>query len=104
MALPRFLVATLLSVGRGTWEMALAVLGLRRPTDAGIVEVPIEPRTKAGAIAAALASTLSPGEVLLDIDDERGVVVLHVFDASDPDAVRARHLRGYERHQRKALP
>jgi len=104
LALPRLLAATLADVVRGTWEMALVVLGLRPATNAGVVEVPIGPRTDAGTVVSALASTLSPGEVLLDIDAERGVYVLHVFDASDPDAVRERHLRGYERNQRGAVP
>ena len=104
LALPRLLAVTLADVARGTWEMALVVLGLRPATDAGVVEVPIGARTDVGTVVSALASTLSPGEVLLDIDAERGVYVLHVFDASDPDAVRARHRRGYERYQRGALP
>lgn len=104
LALPRFVLVTLADVATGTWEMALAVLGARSTDAAGFVEIPIEPRTPAGAITSALASSLSPGEVLLDIDAERGVIVMHVFDASDPDAIRERHARGYERHQRRAFP
>lgn len=104
LALPRLLAVTLVDVTRGTWEMALVVLGRRTIEHAGVVEVPIGDRTEAATVFSALASTLSPGEVLLDIDPERGVYVLHVFDASDPDAVRAHHERRYQHHQRGALP
>lgn len=99
-----YLGAVLVDVARGTWEVALVVLGiqpLRRP---GIVEVPIGERTEMGTVAATLAGTLSPGEVLIDIDTERGVYVLHVLDATDEDAIRAAHRRGYLRYQRRTLP
>jgi multisubunit Na+/H+ antiporter MnhE subunit len=52
----------------------------------------------------ALTATLSPGEVLVDVDLEKGVMYLHVLDASDPDAVRAAHAELYDRHQRKVIP
>jgi multisubunit Na+/H+ antiporter MnhE subunit len=54
--------------------------------------------------ATALALTLSPGEVLVDIDRSRGVMLVHVIDAHDPDAVRARHDHFYRRYQRGVFP
>jgi multicomponent Na+:H+ antiporter subunit E len=103
-ALVPFLGAVLLEVVKGTWDVALVVLGLRRLQQPGVVEIPIGDRTELGTVASAVASTLSPGEVLIDIDGDRGVYLIHALDAGDPDAVRAHHRHGYERWQKRALP
>jgi len=104
LALPRLAFAVLVEITRGTWEVARYSLGLREPVDEGIVEIELEGISEEGAAAWAFISTISPGELVLDVDEERGVLVLHVLDASDPDAIRARHHEFYERHQRKVLP
>ena len=88
----------------GLIVMTIGVLGLRRLRQPGVVEIPIGDRTELGTVASAIASTLSPGEVLIDIDGDRGVYLIHALDASDPDAVGAHHQHGYERWQKRALP
>ena len=45
----------------------------------------------------------APDEVPVDVDEERDVLIVHLVDASDPDAVRERHRRAYERAQRKVV-
>jgi multisubunit Na+/H+ antiporter MnhE subunit len=42
--------------------------------------------------------------VFIDLDEAAGVMLLHVIDASDPEQVRAAHLRFYERYQRRVFP
>lgn len=101
---PAFAAVVAGGVARGTWEVALAVLGVRPPTRADVVDVPIGERTSTGVAVSALAVTLSPGEVLVDVDWERRVMLIHVLDASDPDAVRARLERFYDRYQRGVFP
>ena len=96
--------AILADILQGTWDVALRVLHLRRLEQPGLVRVPIGDRTERGVAVAALATTLSPGTVLVDIDWERRDMLLHVIDASDPDAVRARLERFYDRFQRKVVP
>lgn len=103
-ALPRFFAGVVAEVARGTIEVALVVLGHRGLDCPGIVAVPIEERTPVGVAVSALAYTLSPGDVLIDVDEEKQVMLVHVLDASDPDAVRARHRSFYERWQRRAFP
>jgi multicomponent Na+:H+ antiporter subunit E len=103
-ALVPFVGAVIVDVAKGTWDVALVVLGLRRLQWPGSVEIPIGERTELGTVASTIASTLSPGEVLIDIDRERGVYLIHALDASDPEQIRARHRQGYERWQKKALP
>jgi len=101
---PVFALAVVCEVVVGTWQVALVVVGLRPLDHPGIVAVPIGDRTPSGVVASALALTLSPGEVLVDIDWRRRVMLLHVIDASDPAAVRARHERFYRRYQRGVFP
>jgi len=101
---PLFIGAVLAEVVQGTWDVALRVLHLRPLERPGVVRIPIGERSERGVGVSALATTLSPGTVLIDIDDERRDLLLHVIDASDPDAVRARLQRFYDRYQRKVFP
>ncbi len=104
IAFPRFALAVLWQVALGTWQVGLVVVGRRPLSRPGIVAIPVGERTGAGVAASALAVTLSPGEVLVDVDWERGLMLLHVLDASDPDALRRHHARLYERYQRSVFP
>lgn len=102
-SLPGLAAAVVAKTVAGTWQVALAVTGLRPLEHPGMVAVPIGERTETGVVVTALALTLSPGEVLVDVDRDRGVMLIHTIDASDPDAVREDHARFYER-QRRVFP
>lgn len=99
-----FAAAVVRDVVVGTWEMALVTLHLRPLERPGIVAVPIGERTPTGIAVTALVMTLSPGEFLVDVDWERGVMLMHVIDASDPGGIRRSHERFYERYQRRVFP
>lgn len=99
-----FAVAVGWEVVVGTWEVALVTLHLRPLGRSGIVAIPIGGRTETGVAVSALVATLSPGEVLVDVDQERGVMLIHVIDADDPESVRAHHEEFYRRYQRKVFP
>ena len=99
-----FAAATVWDILRGTWNVALVVLHLRPLRHPGIVAVPIAERTRLGVVVTALVMTLSPGEFLVDIDWERRAMLVHVLDATDPDAVREAHERFYRRFQRRVFP
>ncbi len=102
--LPVYAAAVLADVVAGTWDVALRVLHLR-PVDApGFVRVPIGERSERGVAVSALTTTLSPGSVLVDVDWGRRELLLHVIDASDPDAIRADLQRHYDRYQRRVFP
>ena len=104
LAFPLFVGGLLADVARGTIDVALRTLHLRMVERPGIVLVPIEERTRLGVAVSALATTLSPGSLLVDVDWQRRAMLIHVIDASDPDAVRALHRRFYERYQRRVFP
>ena len=103
-AAPALVGSALVSILRGTWHVALYALGRRAIERPGIVAVPIGPRTPAGVAAWAYLTALSPDEVVVDIDEARGVMLVHVLDAGDPRAIRARHQDAYQRRQRRVAP
>ncbi len=99
-----FAAVVLADVVTGTWHVALVVLGFRPLRSPGIVDVPIGERTPRGLAVSALALTLSPGSLLIDIDETRRVMLVHVIDATDADEVRAKFERFYTRWQRQVFP
>ncbi len=104
LAFVPFVGAVLGDIVVGTWWVTLVVLHLRPLSRPGIVAVPIGERTRVGVAVSALATTLSPGSYLVDVDWERRVMLYHVLDASDPDAVEAAQQRFYRRYQRHVFP
>lgn len=101
---PVFLGAVAYDVIEGTWDVTLRVLHIRGVERPGLVRVPIGERSERGVAVSALATTLSPGSVLVDVDWERGDMILHVLDASHPERVRERLDRMYDRYQRRVFP
>ena len=99
-----FAAAVLHEVIVGTWEVALVTLGLRPMRSPGIVAVPMGERTTTGLAVAALVTTLSPGEFLVDFDWEKRVMLLHSMHAEDPEAVRRSQQELYDKYQRKVFP
>jgi multisubunit Na+/H+ antiporter MnhE subunit len=76
---------------RGTMRAAAFCLG--RPGRPGLVEVPRGDRTAAEVAMWGVLTGESPDELVVDVDLERDVLIVHLVDASDPEAVRARHAR-----------
>lgn len=99
-----FVGAVIRDIVVGTWQVALITLGLRSLVSPGIVKVPIGRRSPSGVAVSALMLTLSPGEFLVDVDWDEGVMLIHAIDASDPSLIRRHHERFYERYQRPLFP
>lgn len=87
-----------------TWRMIAFVVIPRPAEQPGVVEMPIGERTPLGVAVTALGICIAPGSTVLAIDWQRRVMVLHVLDARDPDAVRAQLREFYERYQRQVFP
>ena len=88
----------------GTWEVTLVTLHLRKLDRPGIVAVPVGERTPTGVAVSALITTLSPGTFLVDVDEERGVMLIHTINAGEPEVVREAHQEFYRHYQRKVFP
>lgn len=101
---PVLLAAVGGQVLRGASTMSLMVLGLRPLRRPGLVEVPMGSRSESGMAAAAILTTLAPGDVAVDVDLERQTMLIHTVDASDPDAVRERFRRLGERYVQRVFP
>lgn len=104
LASPRLVLVVLDEITRGTWEVAKYSLGVQAVDHDGIIEIEIPGITEEGAATWAFITTISPGELAVDIDEERGILVIHTLDTRNPEAVRAHHRSLYERFQRKVIP
>jgi multisubunit Na+/H+ antiporter MnhE subunit len=100
---PALVGGTLVDLARGTWQTAGCLVG-RGLADGGLVEVPIPPSGPAAAAAWGVRVGFVPDTVVVDIDEKRGRMLLHVLDARDPEAVVAEQLDSYERRQRRVFP
>ena len=101
---PVFAAVVIRDIMVGTWLVALVVLGLRPLRSPGIVAVPIGDRSPVGVVVSAIATTLSPGTFLVDIDWADRVMLIHSIDASDPDRIRQAFQHSYDRYQRHVFP
>ena len=95
------LAETLDEIARGTWRTARFCLG--RPAQPGLVEIPREDRSDLAVGLWGMLTGEAPDELPVVVDDERGVLVVHTVDASDPEGVRERHHRNRERRQRRVV-
>lgn len=97
---PLALTRAFLSTGRemivGSWRVVRFCLQPGRAAP-GFVELPRGERTRADLALWGLLTGEAPDEVPVDIDEERGTLVVHLVDASDPEAVRTRHRLAHER-------
>jgi multisubunit Na+/H+ antiporter MnhE subunit len=101
---PALALGTLADVVRGTWHVARYIVGCCPRERHGLVAIPRGERTRAGVAAWGLLTALSPDEVVVEVDEARGLLVIHVLDAGRAAAVRARHHTVYARRQRRVFP
>ncbi|HET9852700.1 MAG TPA: Na+/H+ antiporter subunit E [Candidatus Limnocylindrales bacterium] len=99
------LLGTLASTGReviiGTVRTARFALGGKAQPD--FVEIPRDGRSERAVALWGLLTGEAPDEYPVDVDEGRDVLVVHVLDASDPAAIRARHVRTRERWQGRVV-
>ncbi|WP_051139588.1 Na+/H+ antiporter subunit E [Aestuariimicrobium kwangyangense] len=70
-------------------SVAAKVLAFRTPTRNAMIRVPLRTTSQFVSSITAELTTLVPGSIVIDVDD--GDLVVHVFDASTPEAIdRAR--------------
>jgi multisubunit Na+/H+ antiporter MnhE subunit len=85
----------------GTWRVIWFCLGAEGSP--GFVEIPRGERSRKNVALWGVLTGEAPDEVPIDVDEERGILIVHLVDASDPDAVRARHAAAFERWQRHVV-
>jgi multicomponent Na+:H+ antiporter subunit F len=103
-AAPAFALGTLADMVRGTWHVALYIVGVRRLDTPGLVAIPRGERTSSGVAVWGYITAISPDEIVVEADDDRGLLLVHLLDARDIPAIHARHARTYERRQPRVFP
>lgn len=83
----------------GSWRVARFCVG--RPARPGFVEIPRGSRSRYETALWGVLTGEAPDEVVVDAGRE--TLVVHLVDAGDPEAVRARHAAAHERWQRKVV-
>jgi multisubunit Na+/H+ antiporter MnhE subunit len=96
------LAQTVAEIARGSWRVVRYCLG--GAGSPGFVEIPQGDRSRANVALWGVLTGEAPDELPVEVDEARGVLIVHLVDASDPAAVRARHDRTNERWQRRVAP
>jgi multisubunit Na+/H+ antiporter MnhE subunit len=104
LALVPFLAAAVVEIARSTWDVFLTSIRIRPLKEAGIVAIPMGPRTRLGVVVTAFLLTLSPGSLLVDLDWEQRQMYFHSLDATHPDSLRQRYQDFYETYQQHVFP
>ncbi len=73
---------------KGTWQVAVYVVGIRKLDHPGIVKVPFGNHSDAAVGFVGHLITISPGSFVVDIDWDDRTMLVHYIDASDPDMLR----------------
>jgi multicomponent Na+:H+ antiporter subunit E len=69
----------------------------------GFVEIPRGDRSRRATAMWGVLTGEAPDEYPVDVDEPRDVLIVHLLDASDPPAIRARHAHARERWQRHVV-
>lgn len=78
----RYFFVVAWDVIRGAYSTARIVLDPKLPLNAGIIAIPSGTKTELGTALSAHAITLSPGEMVIAIDDD-GVMYTHCLNVDD---------------------
>lgn len=78
-ALVRFSALVAADLAASTWHVAREVVTPTDRTDEMIVEVAVPTQTRTHLVMLIIAVTVTPGTAVIDLDRERGVLVLHVL-------------------------
>ena len=90
---------TAVEMARGSWRVVRFCIG--GSAAPGFVEIPRDARSRRETALWGVLTGEAPDEIVVDAG--RDVLVVHLVDAGDPDAVRARHADAHERWQRKVV-
>jgi multisubunit Na+/H+ antiporter MnhE subunit len=101
-AFASMVAGTLREMVIGSWRVVRFCLGASAAP--GFVEIPRGERSNRGVALWGVLTGEAPDEYPVDVDDARGVLIVHLLQADDPDAVRERHRQAREGSQRHLVP
>jgi multisubunit Na+/H+ antiporter MnhE subunit len=108
-SLPVMLRASITMVVGTAREMVIGTVRVVRfclggKAEPGFVEIPRGDRSHRAVALWGVLTGEAPDEYPVDVDDARGVLIVHLLNADDPDAVRERHRQAREQAQRHLVP
>jgi multisubunit Na+/H+ antiporter MnhE subunit len=80
------------------WQTLGIILRAPAAPPAAFVRMRFAPMSDTGAALLGCMITLTPGTTTIDVDMQRREILMHLLDASDPDAVVAGIRSDFERH------
>lgn len=81
-----FMLIYLREVVMSTWRLALLVLSPRLDLKPRFVEVPLDLQGEMPRFLFACLISMTPGSLSVGIDPDRGLLIVHLLDAPDPEA------------------
>ena len=101
VALTAMLLTTASEIVRGTVRTVRFCFGGN--ASPGFVEIPRGERSRHAVALWGVLTGEAPDEYPVDVDASRDVLIVHVLDARDPEAIRTRHARAFERWLRDVV-
>ncbi len=81
-----FMLIYLREVVLSTWRIAVMVLRPRLDLKPQFVEVPLDLQGEMPRFLLACLISMTPGSLSVGVNPERGLMIVHLLDAPDPDA------------------
>lgn len=81
-----FALIYLWEVMHSTWKLALIVLHPKPDLNPCFIDVPLDLKDELPRFLFACLISMTPGTMSVGLDQERGVLIVHVLDAPDPAA------------------
>lgn len=81
-----FMLIYLREVVVSTWRLAQLVLSPRLDLKPRFVEVPLDLQGEMPRFLFACLVSMTPGSLSVGIDPDRGLLIVHLLDAPDPEA------------------
>lgn len=96
IAAPLLLLNFAVALSLSAWATLRVILSAGGARRAGLLRVPFAPMSELGAALLGSLITLTPGTTTLDVDTERGELLLHVLDLEDEASVTRDIRRWFE--------
>lgn len=87
LAAARLVATVLFDIVVANWQVARRVLGPLDRLHPRFIEVPLDLEDNFVATILGSIVSMTPGTVSVDIDQERGLLLVHALDAEDPEAL-----------------
>lgn len=91
-----FVLIYLWEVVLSTWKLALTVLRPRLQINPRFIEVPLDLKQELPRFLFACLISMTPGTMSVGLDARRGILLVHVLDAPDPDAAVSEMKKTFE--------